>query len=410
VTETAEADEPATALVLPRNGTLSILIVVTAAMAVAVLPGFCLAVLADPILDELAISRTEFGIVSAVIPGVAAIASVHLGGLADSRGGRSTTILALLLGAASLLAIAGSFSYAMLLGAAVVAGLCQGGATSSTNLVVLESFDRARRGLIVGIKQSGEMLAIVGAGVAIPLLAETFGWRGSIGLAALLPLAAVLVAIVVPRHRRPDRSPAPAENGPTKLPVDVWWLTVYAAIMGLAGGALSTYLPLYAQEGVGMSTVVAGQALALTGLVAIPGRILWGHYAERTRRYVGYLRLLSALAALGAFVFWLASRTDPAIVWAGSIIWGLSQLSWSVVAMLAVLAFALPGSAGRASGAMLVGMSVGLTVGPIVFGAVVDATGTYDLGFAGVIGVLLAAVLETTLWIRRRSTQFAFMS
>jgi cyanate permease len=94
---------------------------------------------------------------------------------------------------------------------------------------------------------------------------------------------------------------------------------------------------------------------------------------------------------------------QPELVWVGAILWGLSQLSWSVVATLAVLEFSAAGSAGRASGAMLVGMSVGLTVGPVVFGFLVDSTNSYDLGFASVVGVLVTAVLVTTLWIRDRS-------
>ena len=44
----------------------------------------------------------------------------------------------------------------------------------------------------------------------------------------------------------------------------------------------------------------------------------------------------------------------------------------------------------------------------LIFGVVVDATNNYDLAFAGVVGVLLLAVVETSLWIRNRSTEQRF--
>lgn len=378
------------------------LAVIAVAMAVAVLPGFCLAVLADEILADLGISRAGLGIVSALTPAVAALSSVWLGGLADRRGGRWTTVLALAFGAVSLAAIAGATSFALLLGAAIVAGLCQGGATSSTNLVVLEAFKSGRRGVVVGIKQSGEMAAVVLAGVAIPIAAVALGWRWAIAAAVLLPLVAIVATLALLPSRRPPHPGAQhAAAGPTALSRDVWWLMAYATIMGLAGGALSTYFPLYSQQSVGLSTVAAGQVLALAGIAAIPGRILWGHFAERSRTYTGSLGILSILAALAAVLVWSASRLGPELLWIGAIAWGASQFSWGSVAMLGALAYAGPGSAGRATGAVLVGMSVGLTVGPVVFGVAIDATNSYDIGFAGVVSVLVAAAVLTAVWRRR---------
>ena len=375
--------------------------VLAVAMAVSVLPGFCIAVLAQRILGDLSMSRTEFGLASAVIPAVAALSSIWLGGVADRRGGRPMTVLALLLGALSLLAIAGAPSFEVLLGATILAGVCQGGANPATNLVVLETLGRSRRGVMVGVKQSGEMAAIVAAGAALPVGALLFGWREAIGAAVLVPALAIVATFALIPGRTRGGPEVGNELGETpRLSRDVWWLTAYATIMGLSGGAISTYLPLYAQQGVGLTSVAAGQVLALTGLVAIPGRILWGQYAERARVYPRQLMMLSGLAAVGAVLLWAASAFGPGLLWVGAVLWGASQLSWGAVATLGTMTFAAPGTTGRASGVVLVGMSIGLMLGPIFFGFVTDATNGYGVGFVAVVGVLVAATLQTGVWQR----------
>ena len=58
------------------------------------------------------------------------------------------------------------------------------------------------------------------------------------------------------------------------VPRGVWWLAVYAAMMGAGVSAIGAYLPLYAVEAVGTSAAVGG---ALAAVMAAPGSWLaWG--------------------------------------------------------------------------------------------------------------------------------------
>jgi ACS family tartrate transporter-like MFS transporter len=167
---------------------------------------------------------------------------------------------------------------------------------------------------------------------------------------------------------------------------------------------VATYLPLYAQEEVGVSVTTAGQVLAVMGLVAIPGRILWGSYVDRSSTHVGSLMLLSGLGVIAALVLWGSSSFGPVWLWLGAIAWALSQLSFGAVSTLAVMSFVARERAGQATGVLLVGFSVGLMLGPILFGLAVDATNSYDTGFAAVIGVLVTATITTALWQRQRTS------
>ncbi|MEO8230370.1 MAG: MFS transporter [Chloroflexota bacterium] len=377
--------------------------ILAVAMGVSVLPSFCLGVLAGPILRDLQMSRADLGLASGAISGVCAISSIWLGHLADRRGGRATLLLAFGLGGAGFLAMAVAPTFAILLVAVVLGGLCQGVASPATNRVVLDALGAGRRGLLTGLKQSGEMGAIVLAGAMLPVAAVTLGWRGTVALVAAIPAIAMLATLVLLPPRADKSAGQVAQVIRAPLSHDVWWLATYTFFLGLSGGAVSTYLPLYAEQAAGVTIVTAGHVLAFTGLVAIPGRILWGRRAERASSYPSQFMILSALAAVGATLLWAGSAVGVGFLWVGAVAWGLSQLSFGAVMTLGVMTFAASDSAGRATGIVIVGFSVGLMIGPVIFGRLIDLTNGYDAGFGAVVGVLLTATVLSFAWRRRQA-------
>ncbi|MDP9483373.1 MAG: MFS transporter, partial [Chloroflexota bacterium] len=224
----------------------------TLAMAVSVFPSLCLGVLAVFMVDDIGMSRTQLGVVAAVISAVTATTSIWLGGLADRRGGRLLLLVVFVAGAVGIAGYAAAPSYPVLVAAAVVAGVCQGAANPATNRLVSETIVPGRLGVVTGIKQSGEMMAVVACGAVLPAAAVAFGWRGALALAAVLPaLAIVLVLVGVPA-----RLPAPPSESRAQATGPVgwrtWWLAGYALLVGLVGASVMTYLALYAQESLGL--------------------------------------------------------------------------------------------------------------------------------------------------------------
>jgi predicted MFS family arabinose efflux permease len=238
-------------------------------------------------------------------------------------------------------------------------------------------------------------------GAFLPIVALAIGWRWAFALSALAPFVAIVVVLATIPHQ-----PRPGADGQMTAPnrplgSDVLWLAGYALFVGLAGGSVMTYLPLYSQEVLGMSGSSAGLVVAIMGIVSAVGRVAWGHFARNSSDLRSRLRTIAVLAVGAALLFWSASFLSPHLVWIGAVAWGASLLSVGAIGNLAVMVYSAVENTGRASGVMLTGFGVGLMIGPPVFGATVDTTGAYDVGFGLVVVELVALTMLSFAWGRR---------
>ena len=107
--------------------------------------------------------------------------------------------------------------------------------------------------------------------------------------------------------------------------------------------------------------------------------------------------VLAALAMVAAALLWAGSAFGVGFLWAGAVGWGVSQLSFGAVSTLAVMTYAARHAVGKATGVVLVGFSVGLMLGPALFGWLIDLTNGYSVGFGAVVLVLGSATLVGSL-------------
>ena len=188
---------------------------------------------------------------------------------------------------------------------------------------------------------------------------------------------------------------------------NILWLTAYSFVVGLAAASIATYLPLYAQESLGMDAATAGLVVAGMGIVAVVGRVIWGHAARRVSDLRGRLRLIALLAIAATVFIWAASHGARDLVWLGAVLWGASILSVGALGNLAVMHYSIAENTGRASGVMITGFGVGLMIGAPIFGLSVDLTGAYDVGFSLLLLELVALTLVSTAWGRQLGTASA---
>ena len=354
---------------------------------------FAIAVLSSDIIDEFGISRRDLGFLAAVNTGAGALLAPKIGVWTDRLGGRLSTVAVLLISGAGLLWTSISTSYWMLLGASFVAGAPQGGGNPATNRLIGQHVPLGRRGLITGWKQSGVQLGAFLAGLTLPGAANAFGWRLAFVIYAVLILSMAVVALL---WLPPDLEDEPAPSthtgiGHEPLPGIIHRLAVYGFLIGVFGGGVSRFLPLFSEEELGYSATVAGLVAALAGLLGIAGRVAWGIAIERgvdARRGLVVIAF-GAVATAGMLI--VAALTAPAVVWLCAAMIAFTSSAWNVVGMLTIIRESPGRDTGRASGVVMLGFLGGLTVGAPLMGWVVDATDDYVIGWLVLGAFALAA-------------------
>ncbi|NND04459.1 MAG: MFS transporter [Acidimicrobiia bacterium] len=347
------------------------------------------------LVDEFALTRAQLGLVVAVNTILAGLVSPMAGKFVDRAGGGMSLLVLLQISSLSFVLIALSPGLGVLLVAAGVGGVAQALANPATNKVIAYRYQPARRADITGIKQSGVQFAIFFGGLSLPSLAEWLGWRWAVGVVVALTLL-VAVWLEVARKGVSSGRGGSGSSATSALSGAVPWLAGYGFLLGFSGSA-SFFLPLFAEEELGQSVRVGGFALALAGLAAIVGRVLWARFAERGGRYRITLAILAALAVVGMLAFRIAD-TSLLFLWVGALLMGAGSSSWNSVGMLAVIDSSEATDTGAASGWVLLGFLIGLGAGPPIYGLTYDATSSYDTMWAVAAVFAALALLVMVGW------------
>jgi predicted MFS family arabinose efflux permease len=359
---------------------------------------FVLGVLAPFLTADLGLSRAQLGSLTTAFFAVGTVVSPFAGRLVDRVGGRATLLALFWVAAAGFAGMAAAAGYWTVLVAVGVAGIATALMNPVTNQLIVVHLPRGKQGVVTGVKQSGVQFGGFLAGAILPVTALAVGWRG-----AVLAVAAIgLVGVVATRLFVPAPPPAGehAAAGEPEAPVGsfVRWLAAYAFLMGAGVAAVGAFVVLYAVEVLGMSAGRAGLVTALIGAVGVVARILWGGAAERMRTSTVPLLVLAVGSVVAQALVWGAAAAGPWLLWVGAVAFGVTAGSWNAVGMLAIVREIDARSTGRASGVVQSAFYAGLVVCPILFGASVDVTGGYDLGWAGVTAAFAAATLVAGLW------------
>jgi predicted MFS family arabinose efflux permease len=375
--------------------------VLVVSMAVSASLQFGFGVLAPFITAEFGLSRTQYGTGASVLF-MSAVAISLLAGRVVPRWRTSLLLRAVLVAAVVALAVISlAPGWPWIIVGAVIMGVPLGLMNPVTNQLIAGRVNRAVQGTVTGIKQSGVQLGALVIGVALPVVATTFGWRTAVGALAGAALVAVLMTLPLAdpdrarkRDERASGSPSqdPALRGASTgrpSPVAVL-LGLYAIGMGFGVGAVNAFLPLFAYEELGVSAGRAGQLIALIGLLGTAARVVTGIVLDRVHRIESWLWVLAAVAALSlALVFLTPGR--PSLVWVMAMGLGLSATAWQTVVMLAAIRDGK--ETARSSGIVTSGFMVGMMLGPLVFGILADSF-SYAMGWVSVgLGFVIAVVI-----------------
>ncbi|HEX2153824.1 MAG TPA: MFS transporter [Acidimicrobiia bacterium] len=387
-----------------RARTVGLVALLGVAMATATYLQGALSVLSSSLIDEFGLTRSQLGVAFMAFSLTGAVASPVMGTLTDRD---ATSVMAALFGVTALavVAVAAAPNFAVLVGGSVLGGLALGAGNPVTNRVIAEDIGAARRGLVVGLKQSGPPLGLLAAGLILPPLALAWGWRWAFVASAAIPLAGLMsTPFLLPRSRRSGSPPATRMSDESRETRSaVMWLTLIGLGVALSLSAVIAFLPLYAQERVGASAAGAGALAAAFGLTGVAGRIAWGALARRFARPTSPLIAITVVAVLAVVAIALAQELGMWILWVGVIGCGFTLMAWHALGWLVLIDQVGVGGVGKASAVMQIGNSIGFASGPPIAGLLVDATGSYMPAWVTMVAVLVVIGL-LTVWIRIRTT------
>lgn len=351
------------------------------------MPVFLLAAQAVLVARDIPFDERQLGLAATVFFGVGAVASLPAGQLGERVGAKT----AMVIGAwGSMLALLGMAFFARtwmtVLGLMVVAGLANSVTQPATNLALAAVIPVRRQGVAFGLKQAAMPGASMLAGVAVPVIGLTLGWRSGFAFAAGLGL---VVTAVLPHYQpasiQGEERSQQARTG--RLPL----LLLALAGMGAAGSAAClvafAVLSLTAR---GMPVSTAGIVYAAGGVVAILTRVVAGLMADR--RTGGHLLVIAVMLFLGACGYALLAFGGPGLAASiGTILGFGAGWGWAGLFNYAIVRY-YPHAPGRATGVTQTGVLVGGMLGPLLFGTAV-VRWSYGVAWAAVALTAFAAAM-----------------
>ncbi len=377
-------------------------VILAVAVATAgVLPAFLTGGLAVQVRGELDFGAGALGLAVAAFFATSSLASAVMGNLVERLGSHRGMRLAAVGSAASLLGVAHfAESWEGLVTCLVLGGLANAVAQPATHLSLAQEVPSGRQGLSFGIKQAAIPTATLLAGLAVPAIAITLGWRWAFAGGAALALA---VALCVPAEagggvRRPRQA--------SEKDVRTASLVLLALGIGL-GSTAATPLGAFIVESsvaAGLRVGTAGLLLALGSAFGIAVRIAFGHLADGMTG--GRLRLVAAMLGFGVVGFVLLATGVDSLLVLGTLLAFGAGWGWPGLFNFAVV-LTNPRAPAAATGITQTGASGGAALGPLVFGLVAEAS-SYGVAWlvsgAIALAALVAILVGRRMVLRDRAT------
>ncbi|NIF45117.1 MFS transporter [Burkholderia sp. Tr-862] len=244
-------------------------------MLVNFLDKVVLGLVSVPMMRDLHLSPTQFGVIGGSLNWLFAVAAVA-GGIAANRWPAKWLLLAMAAAWALLqLPMLAASSIWVVIGCRVLLGIGEGPASPVATHAIYKWFPDTRRNLPVALLHQGSALGLLIAGLAIPVITTHWGWRANFAVLALLGAVWCIAWAVVGEEGALSRNPRTA--GGERVPYGrlLTDRTVLGNFLGhfAANWILAmtlTWMPTYLQLGLGFGAHEAGRMFALFVVVTSP--------------------------------------------------------------------------------------------------------------------------------------------
>ncbi|HSL10007.1 MAG TPA: MFS transporter [Actinomycetota bacterium] len=375
-----------------RVGWLRASIVAMAVDTVGVLPVFMTGALAVQLRQEIGLSLDSLGLVYASYFASAALFSAPLGHLSERVGPERTLRAGVAVYVVAFIGISTLVDRPLLLSAFIaLSGFGTALTRTASSVLVARNVDPGRQGFAFGLKHSSIPVGSIIAGLSVPAIALTVGWRWAYATAAALS-AAVFVAI--PRtDAEPDA--APASRG-TDMSLGTLILAAGSFALGSSAAASLGAYTVSTAVAAGLSEGSAGLLVAVGSVVGLTSRLAIGHWSDQ--RYGSQLDLVTWMLAFGGVGFMLLGTAQGAAMWLAVPVAFATGWAWLGSYNLAMVRLN-PIAPGSAVGITQTGAFVGAIIGPASLGFLAER---FSFTVAWTTAAIASALAATMIFVLRR--------
>jgi predicted MFS family arabinose efflux permease len=377
----------------------AILVLVLLAQTVSNIGPLGLPAIAPLIRDDLHLSLTQAGsFLSAYYIGPI-LMSFPAGWLADRWGIRRTMVAGQAVIALGLAAAAFARSFGVMVVLTILAGFGYGMLNPTSTKAIISWFPQRQRATAVGMKQTGLPLGGVLGAALLPLAGLLYGWRLAVIASAASILILAVATLVLYRDPAGLVQTSAAAAWATMRSVlaspPLWLLSLSTLVFAVLQTVWIAFLVLYLHEVVELPLVRAAGYLAQAQLTGILGRVVFGLLSDRL--FGGRRKIVLFFAGTGSMVCSLAMSatgpdTPPWLLSFLALSFGFFGIGWNGVQHTLMAELAGPRAAGTAVGLGLAISSLGVTIGPPIFGWAVERIGNYRLAWVGLAASMAVAL------------------
>ena len=219
--------------------------------------------LTEPIRKEFHLTDTQIGLLGSVFIWLYAIIGVPIGRIADSASRKKLLAGAIMVWASLTASAAFASSYILLLISRIGVGVGEAGCAPTATSWLGDLFPPDKRSRVLALFMLG---VPIGGALSFFLsgpLAQAYGWRIAMIVAAAPALLLVPALLVLPEPQRgasePNLQPLSSVSiwGILRIPT-LWWIIASGVLLNFNAYALATFLPAFLSRVHGLSLASSG--------------------------------------------------------------------------------------------------------------------------------------------------------
>ena len=264
--------------------------------------------LTEPIRKEFHLTDTQIGLLGSAFIWIYALIGLPLGRIADTASRKKLLAAAIVIWSSLTASAAFAGSFSMLLFSRIGVGVGEAGCAPAATSWLGDLFPPDKRSRVLALFMLG-----VPVGGALSFffsgpLAQAYGWRAAMVLAAAPALLLVPALLLLPEPERgaSEIRPVPLSSGSMwailRIPT-LWWIIASGALLNFNLYAIATFLPAFLSRIHGLSLALSGVASGIVYLTGgLVGCLTAGYLGDAIirRRKDGRLRIAAMTSLVAA--------------------------------------------------------------------------------------------------------------